>query len=130
MKRLKVLAVVVVALSFMYAPTLIAEPASQPGASQKAPAKQPKTKEKDAQPRVEGSYSSEAEAKKACADGAVVWVNSRSRIFHAGGTRDYGKTRQGFYMCQAQAERSGFRGVKGPTQKNKKTNAPKAQDKS
>ena len=121
MKRLNALSIFVVALSLTYAQTLIAEPAPQPGSSQKDSTKKAKTKEKEALPRVEGSYSSEAEAKKACADAAVVWVNRRSKIYHAGGTRDYGKTKQGFYMCQANAERSGFRAVKGSTQKKKKT---------
>jgi len=32
---------------------------------------------------------------------AIVWVNTRSRIYHAKGTRDYGKTRSAFYMCQS-----------------------------
>ena len=109
-----------VGLSLVLASPTLAQPAPQPGVSEKAPAKQSKTKEKQPQPRVEGSFSSEAEARKACAEGAVVWVNSRSKIFHAGGTRDYGKTRQGFYMCQAQAERSGFRPVKGAPKAKKK----------
>ena len=82
--------------------------------------RKPQAPRKKDQPRVEGSYASEAEAKKACADGSVVWVNSRSRIYHAAATRDYGKTRQGFYMCQAQAERSGFRAVKGPPENTRK----------
>jgi hypothetical protein len=106
--------------------TPFAEQAPQPGLTEKAPAKKAKAKEKAAQPRIEGSHPSEAEARNACADGAVVWVNSRSKIYHAGGTRDYGKTRQGFYMCEAQAERSGFRPMKGPTQKSKKEGGKKA----
>ena len=120
MNRLGIVSLVA-ALAFMYGPPLGAQPTTQPGVSEKAPAKKTKAKEKEAQPRVEGSYASEAEAKKACADAAVVWVNSRSKIFHAGGTRDYGKTKQGFYMCQAQAERSGFRAVKSASKKNKTT---------
>lgn len=131
MKRVTFITILAAALSFVYAQMPLAEPAPQPGTTQKAPAK--KAKEKAAEPRVEGSYTSEAEAKKACADGAVVWVNSASKIYHAAGTRDYGKTRRGFYMCQAQAERSGFRAVKGPAQKDKKDkkkDAKKSSDKS
>jgi hypothetical protein len=126
MKRLAFVSVAIFVISLVQVTTLFAEPAPQPGMTEKAPAKKAKAKEKAAQPRVEGSHSSEAEARKACADGAVVWVNSRSKIYHAGGTRDYGKTRQGFYMCEAQAERSGFRPMKGPAQKSKKEGRKKA----
>lgn len=107
----------IIGLSLAFGTTLFAEPAAQPSVSEKKPAAKSKTKEKAPQARVEGSYSSEAEAKKACTDGAVVWVNSRSKIYHAAGTRDYGKTREGFYMCQPQADRSGFRAVKGSQKK-------------
>jgi hypothetical protein len=112
--------VALVAACLVFSPALLAQPAPQPGASEKVPAKKSKTKEKQPQPRVEGSHSSEAEARKACAEGSVVWVNSRSKVFHASGTRDYGKTRQGFYMCQPQAERAGFRPVKGSPKGKKK----------
>jgi hypothetical protein len=31
----------------------------------------------------------------------VVWVNTKSNIYHFAGRRDYGNTKQGAYMCQA-----------------------------
>jgi hypothetical protein len=126
MNRLAFVSVATLAISLVHVTTPLAEPAPQPGLTEKAPAKKSKAKEKAAQPRIEGAHSSEALARKACADGTVVWVNRRSKIYHAGGTRDYGKTRQGFYMCEAQADRSGFRPVKGPAQQSKKEGRKKA----
>jgi len=119
MARLAFLFSMVVTLA-LYTTALVAQSAPQPGQTAPATKAKPQAPRKKDQPRVEGSYASEAEAKKACADGSVVWVNSRSRIYHAAATRDYGKTRQGFYMCQAQAERSGFRAVKGPPENTRK----------
>jgi hypothetical protein len=69
---------------------------------------------------VEGSFRTEAEAQRRCPGTAVVWVNTRSRIYHAKGTRDYGKTRSGFYMCQSEANNAGYRPVRGSTPKKGK----------
>src|SRR5580692_11458924 len=52
-------------------------------------------------------FSSEAEAKTHCAAGNVVWFNSKSKVYHFAGTRDYGKTKSGAYMCQSDADRVG-----------------------
>ena len=52
-------------------------------------------------------FSSEAEAKAHCASGNVVWFNSKSKVYHFAGTRDYGKTKSGAYMCQSDADRVG-----------------------
>lgn len=65
-------------------------------------------------------YSTEADAKQRCGAESVVWVNLRSKIYHLAGTRDYGKTKRGAYMCKAEADRSGYRGVKPASQKKKK----------
>jgi hypothetical protein len=32
--------------------------------------------------------------------GNVVWFNTKSKVYHFAGTRDYGKTKSGAYMCQ------------------------------
>jgi hypothetical protein len=37
----------------------------------------------------------------------VVWVNERSRIYHFAGTRDYGHTKSGAFMCEAEAQAAG-----------------------
>jgi len=53
-----------------------------------------------AAPAEKGQYASEAEAKASCPSDAVVWVNSISKIYHPSGSRSYGKTRSGAYMCE------------------------------
>jgi hypothetical protein len=43
----------------------------------------------------------------------VVWVNTKSHVYHFAGAPAYGNTKRGGYMCQADAERSGtFRAAK------------------
>ena len=38
-----------------------------------------------------------------------VWVNTRSGVYHCPGTRWYGKTKEGEYMTQKQAQQKGYR---------------------
>lgn len=54
-------------------------------------------------------HPSEAAARSACANDEVVWGNTESHVFHARGSRFYGQTRNGGWMCRAQAELSGYR---------------------
>lgn len=42
-----------------------------------------------------------------------VWVNTRSGVYHCPGTRWYGKTKQGEYMTQKQAQDKGYRPAYG-----------------
>ncbi len=42
-----------------------------------------------------------------------VWVNTRSGVYHCPGTRWYGKTKQGEYMTQKQAQAKGYRPAYG-----------------
>ena len=42
----------------------------------------------------------------------MVWVNERSRIYHFAGTRDYGHTKRGAYMCESDAQGAGNRAAK------------------
>ena len=58
---------------------------------------------------AKGQYASEAEAKASCPSDAVVWVNSISKIYHPSGSRSYGKTRSGAYMCEKDSLAAGFR---------------------
>lgn len=65
-----------------------------------------------AAPAEKGQYASEAEAKASCPSDAVVWVNSISKIYHPSGSRSYGKTRSGAYMCEKDSLAGGFRAPK------------------
>jgi hypothetical protein len=61
-----------------------------------------------------GQYATEGEAKTNCASDAVVWVNLRSRVYHASGSRSYGVTKAGAYMCEKDSLAGGFRAPKAP----------------
>ena len=52
-------------------------------------------------------FKTEAEAKTACKSSPVVWLNTNSHVYHFVGTRDYGKTKAGEYMCETDAQRVG-----------------------
>ncbi len=65
-----------------------------------------------AQPTGAGQFSTEAEAKARCPSDTVVWLNTKSRIYHYAGTRSYGTTKQGAYMCEADAVQAGDRASK------------------
>jgi len=53
-----------------------------------------------------GEYKTEADAKGKCS-GNVVWLNTKSHVYHFAGTRDYGHTKNGAYMCQPDADKIG-----------------------
>jgi hypothetical protein len=55
---------------------------------------------------------SEAEAKASCPSDAVVWVNPTSKVYHPSGSRSYGKTATGAYMCEQESIAAGFRAPK------------------
>ena len=44
-----------------------------------------------------------------CPGDVLVWVNTRSGIYHLPGSRWYGSTRQGQYMCRKDADAAGYR---------------------
>jgi hypothetical protein len=58
------------------------------------------------------SYRTEAAAKAACGDDMVVWGGSDSRVFHSSGSRFYGATQRGAYLCRMQAELGGYRAAR------------------
>ena len=60
-------------------------------------------------------YTTEGRAKLRCPADTVVWANPRSNIYHVQGTRDYGNTRRGGYMCEQDAIREGMRAAKNET---------------
>ena len=57
-------------------------------------------------------YATEAEAKATCSNDAVVWVNPVSLIYHPSGSRNYGRTKTGAYMCEQDSLAAGFRAPK------------------
>ena len=71
-------------------------------------------------------YTSEADAKANCPTDSVVWVNLASKVYHASGSRTYGKTKRGAYMCEKESVAAGFRAPKIPAARTpaaKKSNA-------
>jgi hypothetical protein len=63
-------------------------------------------------PLDKGQYTTEAEAKASCPSDAVVWVNPASKVYHPSGSRSYGKTATGAYMCEQESLAAGFRAPK------------------
>jgi hypothetical protein len=60
-----------------------------------------------------GQFSSEADARAHCGSNTIVWVNTRSHVYHFPGSREFGQTKHGAFMCQADADRAGtFRAAK------------------
>jgi hypothetical protein len=53
-----------------------------------------------------GAFGTEADAKAHCT-GNVVWMNNNSHVYHYAGTRDYGHTKNGAYLCQPDADKVG-----------------------
>ena len=98
---------------FAPAPAPAPAPASQSGSlfpwwRQSAPASAPGA---PATPRA-GEYTTELAARARCPSDTVVWANTPSRIYHYSGTRYYGSTRRGAYMCEADARAAGYRAAK------------------
>jgi len=60
-------------------------------------------------------FSSEARAKARCPSDTVVWVTLSSDIYHFSGTRYYGNTKRGAYMCEHDATTAGMRAAKNET---------------
>ena len=52
-----------------------------------------------------GQFATDAQARAHCPSDTVVWVNTKSNIYHFAGKRDYGNTKQGAYMCEADARK-------------------------
>ena len=73
------------------APTTTAAPAQQPPAT------------KGGATLEAGQFADEASAKGRCPSDTVVWVNLPSKIYHFAGTKSYGTTKRGAYMCEKEA---------------------------
>jgi len=59
-----------------------------------------------------GQFASESDAKARCGSDAIVWVNTKSHVYHFSGSKDYGRTKRGAFMCRADADHGAFRAAK------------------
>jgi hypothetical protein len=99
-----------------FAPAPAPAPASQSGslfpwqqpAAPAAPAPTPANYGNPA-PTGAGQFASEQEARYRCPSDTIVWVNERSHIYHFPGTSNYGHTKRGAFMCEADAKAGGAR---------------------
>lgn len=57
-------------------------------------------------------YATEAQAKARCPSDTVVYVNLNSKIYHFAGHKDYGKLKNGAYMCEKDTAGAGARAAK------------------
>jgi hypothetical protein len=87
-------------------PTTAPAPAPAPAPTTTAAPSAPTT------PTAANQFQTEQQAQGRCFGQTVVWVNTRSHIYHFAGTRDYGHTKQGAYMCEADATAAGNRAAK------------------
>ncbi len=53
-------------------------------------------------------FKTETEAKSACGGQPVVWANTSSHVLHAAGSKYFGKTKRGAYVCENAAEQAGY----------------------
>lgn len=63
-------------------------------------------------PTGANQFTSAAQAKAHCGSDAVVWANGKTKIYHSSGTKSYGNTKQGAYMCERDAMAAGDRAAK------------------
>ena len=56
-----------------------------------------------------GGFATDAEARAHCPADTVVWVNTKSHVYHFAGAHNYGTTEHGTYMCEAEAKAAGDR---------------------
>ena len=82
-------------------------PWSQPAAP--APAEAPANYGSAPAPPAAGQFASQQQARYRCPSDTVVWVNTKSRVYHFAGTSNYGNTKHGAYMCEGDAKASGDR---------------------
>lgn len=54
-------------------------------------------------------FDTEGAAQRHCPRDTVVWLNTRSGIYHLKGERWYGITEYGAYVCQKEADGAGYR---------------------
>ncbi len=63
-------------------------------------------------PTRANEFATEAEAKAHCPGDSVVWANTKTHIYHFPGTRSYGRTKAGAYVCERDAGALGIRAAR------------------
>jgi hypothetical protein len=66
-------------------------------------------------PPPPNEFPTKEQAKAHCPTDTVVWVNLTSKIYHFSGTRSYGNTKRGAYMCEGDTAAAGMRPAKNET---------------
>ena len=101
------------------APAAPAAPAPAPAQTATPIAPPPAASSTRAKPRTDipsattaNEFTSEAQATAHCPGQTVVWLNSKSGVYHFAGTKNYGNTKAGAYMCEADATAAGDRASK------------------
>jgi hypothetical protein len=92
-----------------------AAPAATPAAAPAKPAAAPTARAAPAAataPTGANEFAAEAQAKARCPADTVVWANLKSKIYHFSGTKVYGTTKEGAYMCEKDALGQGARAAK------------------
>ena len=77
-----------------------------------APAPAPMAPAPSVAPTGAGQFATADQARYRCPSDTVVWVNEKSHVYHFAGTHDYGHTKEGAYMCEADAKAAGNRAAK------------------
>jgi hypothetical protein len=54
-------------------------------------------------------FYTEQQAKQHCPNDTVVWVNTKTGVYHLKGERWYGRTKEGAYVCRKEADAEGDR---------------------
>ena len=54
-------------------------------------------------------FDSESAAQAHCPSDIVVWLNTKTGVWHEKGMRWYGRTREGSYVCRKEAAAAGYR---------------------
>ena len=55
-------------------------------------------------PTAAPHFHSEQEAKQHCPHDSIVWVNTKTGVYHLKGERWYGATKDGAYVCRKEAD--------------------------
>lgn len=57
-------------------------------------------------------FHTEQQARRHCPNDTVVWVNTKTGVYHLKGERWYGRTKEGAYVCRKEADAEGDRMTK------------------